>query len=119
MFSLMIDKITRSDVYLGQKKEHNFFLAFCIRTLKCTFFSFIWSSYIISGPVFIRPSDITNREQLIVTTKATYEREVLKCDGSNREISLENIKGKCSVLSLKHYCSCKSTLFSFLNKIWT
>ncbi len=70
-------------------------------------FFLLWSSYTISGPLFIRQSDVTNRDQLIITTKSTYEREVLKCDGPNHEISVENIKGKCSVLSLKHYSTCK------------
>lgn len=56
-----------------------------------------------------------NRDQLIITTKSTYEREVFKCDGLNKDISVENIKGKCSVLPLKHYSTCKLniSLFSF------
>ncbi|CAF1185958.1 unnamed protein product [Rotaria magnacalcarata] len=75
----------------------------------------IWKhndSYIIIGPLFIRPCDITNREQLIVTTKSSYEREVLKCDSSRKEITVENIIGKCSVLSLKHYCTHRLTEIS-------
>ncbi len=68
---------------------------------------FLLSSYTISGPLFIRPCDIINRDQLIITTKSSYEQEVFKCDGSNKEISVENIKGKCSILSLKHYRTCK------------
>lgn len=71
---------------------------------------FHFSSYAISGPVFIRPAEISNRSQLIVTTKASYEREVIKCDGSNRQISVENIQGRCSVLSLRHFCTCKCCL---------
>ncbi|CAF2917299.1 unnamed protein product [Rotaria sp. Silwood2] len=72
----------------------------------------IWKhndSYAINGPLFIRPCDVTSREQLIITTKSSYEREVLKCDGSNRQILVENIIGKCSVLSLKHYCTYRLT----------
>jgi len=76
-------------------------------------FLFLLSTYIINGPLFIRPCDITNRDQLIITTKASYEREVFKCDGSNKEISVEDIKGKCSVLSLKHYSTCKSLFLFF------
>ncbi|CAF0886930.1 unnamed protein product, partial [Didymodactylos carnosus] len=61
------------------------------------------------GPLFIRPSDIINREQLILTTKPNYEREVLKRDNSNTIITVTNIIGKCSVLSLKHYCTSRIT----------
>jgi hypothetical protein len=80
-------------------------------------FFFLLSSYIINGPLFIRPCDITNRDQLIITTKSSYEREVFKCDDSNKEISVENLKGKCSVLSFKHYSTCKLLYFFFLMKI--
>jgi hypothetical protein len=71
-----------------------------------TFF-FVLSSYCLSGPIFIQPSDIPNRDQLITTTKCSYEREVIKRDGSSTQITLNNIKGKCSVLSLKHFCTRK------------
>jgi hypothetical protein len=94
-----------------KKKKYNFFLSYLFKLL----FSFLSSSYTISGPLFIRPCDVTNRDQLIITTKSSYEREVLKCDGANREISVANIKGKCSVLSIKHYCSCK---FFFLHNLF-
>jgi hypothetical protein len=67
----------------------------------------------LSGPLFIRPCDIANRDQLIVTTKSSYDREVIKRDGSNTQISTENITGKCSVLSLKHYCACKRLSLGF------
>ncbi|CAF1411121.1 unnamed protein product [Adineta ricciae] len=66
----------------------------------------IWqdnNSYIINGSAFIRSCDIPNRNQLIVTTKTSYVQEVVKCDNLNKEISVDNIKGKCSVLSLKQY----------------
>ena len=43
---------------------------------------------------------------MIVTTKCTYEREVIKRDGPATQLSVEKIKGKCSVLSLKQYCTC-------------
>ncbi|CAF3715671.1 unnamed protein product [Rotaria sordida] len=72
----------------------------------------IWKhndSYTINGPLFIRLCDITNREQLIIATKCSYEREVFKCDGLNRQILVENIIGKCSVLSFKHYCTYRLT----------
>ncbi|CAF0899175.1 unnamed protein product [Rotaria sp. Silwood1] len=72
----------------------------------------IWKhndSYTINGPLFIRPCDITNRERLIITTKSSYEHEIFKCDGLNRQILVENIIGKCSVLSLKHYCTYRLT----------
>ncbi|CAF3919770.1 unnamed protein product [Adineta steineri] len=72
----------------------------------------IWKeneSYCLSGPVFIQPSDIINREQLIVLSKCLYEREVFKRDGPSTQISLNNIKGKCSVLSLKHFCTHRLT----------
>lgn len=57
--------------------------------------------------MFIQPSEIPNREQLIVTSKCSYERELLKQDGPSTSITLNNIKGKCSVLSLKHFCTRK------------
>ena len=60
----------------------------------------------MSGPIFIQPSDIPNRDQMINTTRCSYDREVIKRDGPSTQLSLENIKGKCSVLSLKHYCTC-------------
>ncbi|CAF3168382.1 unnamed protein product [Rotaria socialis] len=72
----------------------------------------IWKendSYCLSGTVFIQPSDITNRDQLIVTAKCRYEREVIKRDGPSTQISLDNIQGKCSVLSLKHFCTHRLT----------
>ncbi|UJR28717.1 hypothetical protein I4U23_009946 [Adineta vaga] len=72
----------------------------------------IWqnnNSYIINGPVFIRPYDIINRNQLIITTKSSYVQEVFKCDGFNKEILVKNIKGKCSVLPLKFYRTCRLT----------
>ncbi|CAF3824420.1 unnamed protein product [Adineta steineri] len=72
----------------------------------------IWkdkNSYIISGPPFIGLCDITNRDQLITTTKSSYAREVFKCDNLYKQISIENIKGKCSVLSLKHYTTYRLT----------
>ncbi len=76
---------------------------------------FLFSLYILNGPVFIQPADVINRDQLIITTKSSYEREVFKCDGLNKEISVQDIKGKCSVLSLKHYSTCKLWFF-FLTK---
>lgn len=72
--------------------------------MRVDFFS---RSYVINGPIFIRPNEITKQEQLIKLSKSSYEREVLKYDGSQREISVENIQGKCSVLSLQQYCTCK------------
>jgi protein polybromo-1 len=72
----------------------------------------IWKdndSYIINGPVFFRPNDITNREQLITTTKSSYEQEVVKYDGSNKEISVDDLQGKCSILSLRHYLTSRLT----------
>lgn len=59
----------------------------------------------ISGPMFIQPFDIPNRDQLITTTKCSYAREVMKRDGPSTQISLMDIDGKCSVLSLKHFCT--------------
>ncbi|UJR20847.1 hypothetical protein I4U23_023957 [Adineta vaga] len=75
----------------------------------------IWKendSYYLSGPVFIQPSDINNREQLIVTSKCFYEREVIKRDGPSTQIALHNIRGKCSVLSVKHFCTHRLTEIS-------
>ncbi|CAF1429645.1 unnamed protein product, partial [Rotaria sordida] len=72
----------------------------------------IWKdndSYCLSGPVFIQPSDIINRDQLIITAKCSYEREVIKRDGPSTQITLNNIQGKCSVLSLKHFCTHRLT----------
>jgi len=74
-----------------------------IKEFKILFF-LIFSSYCLSGPVFIQPSDIPNREHLIITSKCSYEREVIKRDGPSTQITLNDIKGKCSVLSLKHFC---------------
>ncbi|CAF4674713.1 unnamed protein product [Rotaria sp. Silwood1] len=75
----------------------------------------IWKdndSYCISGPVFIQPSDILNRDQLIITAKCSYEREVIKRDGPSTQFKLHNIQGKCSVLSLKHFCTHRLTEIS-------
>ncbi|CAF1064000.1 unnamed protein product [Adineta ricciae] len=75
----------------------------------------IWKdndSYHVSGPVFIQPSDINNREQLIITSKCFYEREVIKRDGPSTQVSLNNMRGKCSVLSVKHFCTHRLTEIS-------
>jgi hypothetical protein len=74
---------------------------------------FFLSSYCISGPVFIQPSDIPNRDQLIITSKCSYEREVVKRDGPSTQILLNDIKGKCSVFSLKHFCTRKFYFYIF------
>ncbi|CAF3259191.1 unnamed protein product, partial [Rotaria sp. Silwood2] len=68
--------------------------------------------YCISGPVFIQPSDIINRDQLIIAAKCSYERELIKRDGPSTQITLNNIQGKCSVLSLKHFCTHRLTEIS-------
>lgn len=63
-------------------------------------------SYAMSGLIFLQASDILNRDQLINMTRTSYDREVIKRDGPSTQINVENIKGKCSVLSLKCYCTC-------------
>jgi hypothetical protein len=107
-FSSMTDKIIKLVCLFRSYKDNIVF------SLESQNFSFSLRSYIINGPVFIRLCDIPNRDQLIVTTKSSYEREVVKCDGSNTQISAENITGKCSILSLKHYCTCKLFALVFL-----
>ena len=70
----------------------------------------IWkdhSSYRICGSIFIRFNDILKREQLINTTRASYERELFKCDELRKTVSIDDIQGKCSVLSVAHYTTCK------------
>ena len=71
------------------------------------FYFLCFSSYCLSGPNFIQPSEIPNREQLIVISKCCYEREVVKRDGPSTQVNLNDIQGKCSVLSLKHFCTRK------------
>lgn len=71
-----------------------------------------FSSYCLSGPIFIQPSDINNRDHLIVASKCSYEREIIKRDGPSTQIFLNNVQGKCSVLSLKHFCTRKFYHFS-------
>ena len=99
----------------GKKTSRLSFFCFVNKILMFAYL--IDRNYCLSGPVFIQPSDIQNREQLIVTTKCSYEREVFKRDGPSTQVKFNQIQGKCSVLSLKHFCTRKN--LSYLEKLFS